>query len=94
MNYNIFNDENERKEARLALPELLKHPGWKYIVKALDANAQFVADQLKEKKDFKSLDELYALQDRITDLEAYKELPDNIILELAIDTPEEDLEIY
>ena len=52
-------------------------------------------NRLENLQNFSSLDELYAIQDRINDLQQYQELPLNILKELVIRPEEEDeSEIY
>ena len=94
MNYDIFKSEKEKADAQKALPELVRHPGWKFIVKAVDLNIAHFTDQLKTRKDFSSLDELYALQDRIDDLINFKDLPKTILTENQDDPEEEDTDPY
>jgi hypothetical protein len=94
MNYDIFESDKEKQDAKKALPELGKHPGWKFIVKALDINILHFTEQLKTRKDFGSLDELYALQDRIDDLTNFKDLPKFILTENPDEPEEEDDSIY
>ena len=94
MDYDIFENEKDKADARHQLAQLEKHPGWKYITRALDANIAFLSNELKEKKDFTSLDQLYALQDRITDFETYKDLPQNILREIEPKPEPEDTDPY
>lgn len=94
MTYDIFRSDKEKQDARKALPELEKHPGWKFMIKALDINILHFTEQLKTKKDFASLDELYALQDRIDDLTNFKDLPKSILTENPDEPEEEDDSIY
>lgn len=95
MDLDIFKTDQEKSEARRFLPELTEHPGWKFITKALDANIKFLSLTLREKKDFSSLEELYALQDRISDFEQFKDLPQTIVAAAQEEpTEEEEPEIY
>ena len=94
MNYDIFKNSKEKADAKASLPELEKHPGWKFIIKALDANIAFLSDQLRQKKDFTSLEQLYALQDRISDFESYQSLPKDIVDSIQEDFEPEEEEIY
>jgi hypothetical protein len=94
MNYDIFKNPKEKADAKASLPELEKHPGWKFIVRALDANIAFLNDELRSKKDFTSLEQMYALQDRISDFESYKTLPKDIVDSIQEDFEPEDDEIY
>src|SRR5436190_17284240 len=89
MDYDIFENEQEKRGAFIALQALLKHNGWTFITKAIDANIRFISEQLKDKKDFKNLEEVYYLQERIDDLNKLKDLPELILEELK-DLPEED----
>ena len=94
MNYNIFENEQEKAEARKHLTDLEQHPGWKVLLKAIDANIVFLTDQLKSKKDFQSLEEMSFLQDRIADLEAMKDLPQSILKEIETLPEEEETDLY
>jgi hypothetical protein len=98
MNNDIFESEEEKAEARKSLPELLQFSGWKLIVKALDANIEYFTDQLKNrienKRDFENLEQLYALQDRIDDLERMKDLPQTLLQAAQTEPEEEDDSIY
>lgn len=83
MNYDIFETEEEKAAAVPALTGFTDLPGWKLILKAIDANIQYLEDQLKEKiesrRDFANLEQLYALQDRIDDLKIFRTLPESIM---------------
>jgi hypothetical protein len=98
MDLNIFKTEQERAEARKVLPELIDHPGWKILVRALELNAAFEKDERQNRierlRNFGNLEELYAMQDRIEDLEQYKDLPLNILKEIMVENEEESDEIY
>ena len=94
MKYDIFKNDKEKADARKALPELTQHPGWKFLVKALDINIDHFTEQLRNRKDFSSLDEVYALQERLDDLTAYKNLPRNILAENPDEVEEQEEEIY
>jgi hypothetical protein len=98
MNYDIFENEEEKAEARKSLPELIHSPAWKLIVKALNLNIEYFTDQLKhrieDKRDFENLEQLYALQDRIDDLVQMKVLPETLNKAAQPEPEEEDQEIY
>jgi|ERR1044071_5697999 hypothetical protein len=94
MNYDIFKSLKEKADAKASLPELEKHPGWKFIIKALDANIAFLSDQLRQKKDFTNLEQMYALQDRIDDLEDQKNLPKSIVDSIEEEFEPEEDDIY
>jgi hypothetical protein len=94
MKYDIFEDNKDKSEARASLPGLVEHPGWKFIIKALDANIAFLSDDLKQKRDFTNLEEVYALQDRINDFEKLKTLPEDIVETLQENEEPEEEEIY
>ena len=97
MKYDIFKNDKEKADARKALPELVKHPGWKFIVRALDANIEFLTDELREKlrkRDFNFPEEASAAQDRIDDLTFLKDLPRFILSENQDDPEEQDDSIY
>lgn len=94
MKYNIFESDKDKADARTSLPELVKHPGWKFITRTLDANIAYLTDQLKSKRDFENLEQVYALQDRIDDFANLKDLPATIVKEITEDPPEEDQDIY
>jgi len=93
MKYDIFENEN-KAEARKALQQLVTEPGWKLIEKAIDANIEYFTDhqrnRIEVKRDFKNLEELYALQDRIDDLRALKDLPKELFDAAQDDEEEED----
>jgi|GEM_PF-2675742 len=94
MKYDIFKNKKEKNDARKALPELVQHPGWKFITKTLDANIEFITDELKTKKNFESLEEVFYLQDRLDDLMQMKDLPATIVEAAQDDPPEDDDSIY
>jgi hypothetical protein len=87
--------EPEKQEARTHLPNLREHPGWKFIEKGLDKKIAHFAEELRERKDFTSLAEVYRLQDQIKDHEEFKRFPDILLLATEADpeTPEEE-DIY
>src|SRR4051794_10859484 len=105
MNYELFENEQEKGEAIAALTGFTDLAGWKLILKAIDGNIQFREDKLREriesKRDFENLEQLYAEQDRIDDLRAFRELPAKLMHaaqpeeeeepeEQIYDTPEPD----
>lgn len=98
MNYELFENEKEKAEAIPALTGFTDLPGWKLILKAIDANIRYCENQLKDRieriRDFENLEQLYALQDRIDDLKNLKVLP-NVIMKAAQpedeDTEEEQI---
>jgi hypothetical protein len=94
MNYDIFENDKEKADAKVSLPELEKHPGWKFIVRSLDANIAFLSDELRTKQDFTHLEEVYALQKRINDLEGLKNLPQNILQSIQEEFEPEEEDIY
>lgn len=91
MNYEIFENEKEKAEAIPALTGFTDLPGWKLILKAVDANIRYCEAQMKDRiertRDFENLEQLYALQDHIDDLKNLKDLP-NVIMKAA--QPEEE----
>lgn len=97
MKYDIFKNDKEKADARKALPELVKHPGWKFIVRALDVNIEYLNDELRDKlrtRDFNYPEEASAAQDRIDDLQAFKDLPQTILAENQDDPEEQDDSVY
>ena len=94
MDLDIFNSEQEKREAQIALKQLTDHEGWKFIIRALEANITYLARELRERKDFTSLEQIHALQDRLNDIEAFKELPTTIIQSIEAIPEEEDPEVY
>lgn len=90
----IFVSQQERNEAKLTLPELTKHPAWQFLTRVLDLNLATLRLQLETRETFKSLDELYRLQDRIADLESFKTLPETILVEADGTLPEPDDDTY
>lgn len=75
----MLTKDEEKKEALSHLPELIKHPGWKFIEQALDENIEHLNKQLRERDDFKNLEEVFYTQRRITDIEAFKSLPETLV---------------
>jgi hypothetical protein len=94
MNVDIFTTDDDNEQARKAVPDLTRHPGWKFIERALDANISFLNVALREKRDFASIEQVYALQDRITDFETYKQLPATITAAAQEDITDEEEDIY
>jgi hypothetical protein len=98
MKYDIFESDKDKAEGRKALKELIGHEGWKLIVRALDLNIEYFSEQLKNRiehrRDFENLEQLYALQDRIDDLNQMKDLPITLAQETLPDPPDVDEEIY
>jgi hypothetical protein len=94
MKYDIFESDKDKAEARASLPELIKHPGWKFITRTLDANITYLTDQLKEKKNFENLEQVYALQNRIDDFATLKDLPTAILTEIQDEPEEPEEDIY
>ena len=87
----MFANDKEKQDALTHLPSLKEHPGWKFIERALDENIAYISKQLRERKDFANLEEVFYTQQRITDIEAFKTLPETII-ESAKPDPEEEEE--
>ncbi len=75
----MFKNDTEKREAITHLPSLKEHSGWKFIVKALKADAVALEAQLRERKDFTSLEEVYKLQDLRDATEGFINLPDKIV---------------
>lgn len=99
MQYEIFENDKEKGKATAALTGFTDLPGWKLIEKAIDLNVKYFEDQLKDriekKRDFDSLLEIYAIQDRIDDLKSLKDLPTQIFLAAQPEPiEEEDEDIY
>jgi hypothetical protein len=94
MKYDIFENDKDKAGARTSLPALVEHPGWKFIIRTLDANIEYLTDKLKSKRDFENLEQVYSLQDRIDDFATLKDLPATIVKEITEDPPEEDQDIY
>jgi len=95
MNYDLFENNEEKQDAQAALKGFTDTKGWGLIEKALDANIRYLEDQLKDnlrERSFSSLEEANSLQNRIDDLLSLKDLPNQILLEAKIDedTPEEE----
>lgn len=90
MKYDIFENEQDRADARKALPELIQHPGWKFIERALEINKEHETEKLKATKNFDNLEQVYALQDRIDDFDTYKNLPDLLLQSAQEEKPEEE----
>lgn len=91
----MFDNEAEKIEALKALPELLKHPGWKFIERAIDADVAALESILRERKDFTDLQEVYKTQDLRDATQAFKSLPDRIMAAAKDELPDtEDGEIY
>jgi hypothetical protein len=93
MTYDIFKDNDEKAQARESLPSLVKHSGWKFIIRALDANIAYLTDELKE-KEFDDLLEVRLRQKRIVHLEELKALPDTIIEAAQPEIEDEEESIY
>lgn len=88
----MFADEKEKQAAITHLPSLKEHPGWKFIEKALAADMTALEAQLRDRKDFASLEELYKIQDLRNATEAFKNLPERIIAEARDVIPEDEEE--
>ena len=93
MKYDIFKNHKEKVDARKALPELVKHPGWKFILKTLEANIAYLTDELKDNR-FDDLRDVDVRQKQITHLEELKVLPTTIVEAAQDDPDEEDDSIY
>lgn len=93
MKYDIFKDDKDKSVAREMMPALEQHPGWKFITRAIEANIQFLIDQLKD-TDFQDLLEVRLRQKQITHLSDLLHLPQTILDAAAPDPEEEDPEIY
>jgi hypothetical protein len=93
MKYDIFKDDKDKSIARQSLPGLEKHPGWKFIIRSLDANIAFLTDELKD-TEFDDLLEVKLRQRQITHLEELKNLPATIVEAAQPEPEEEDSDIY
>lgn len=95
MELNIFKNNEERAQARAVLKSLKDHPGWQFLVRAFDLNIEHFNQELRDKRDFTSIEEVYRLQDQLTDLEHYRNLPDVLIDEATDGEPaKEESDIY
>lgn len=91
----MFTTDQEKLDALTHLPGLRDHPGWKFIEQALDDNIEFLNKQLRERTDFANLEEVFYTQKRITDIEAFKTLPETLIKAATPDQPDtEEEELY
>jgi transcription initiation factor IIF auxiliary subunit len=86
----IFLDDNDRQAAVQHLPTLKDHPAWKYLERALDENIEHFTEQLKTKKGFSSVEEFEAIQDRLSDIEKFRDLPDTLLKEALNVIPEQE----
>lgn len=92
MDFEIFTSDKDKAEARHALAELVEHPGWKFIQRALDLNIEHARLMLEE-EEFESVEEVVYTQERLADLRSYAKLP-TLLLEAAqedISTEEESI---
>src|SRR5689334_15276662 len=89
MDYSIFTNDAEKEEARKTLPGLARHPAWKWIERVLEMNVAYFREKLEHKTDFRSLEEVYSLQQQIAELDDLRNLP-AIILREAQDNASED----
>jgi hypothetical protein len=95
MQLDIFKGEKDKAEARQALTGFADLPAWGYLKRALELNVAYFTEQLRTKKNFKNVEEVSALQDRISDIESFLELPATLLKEAASDLePEADTDIY
>lgn len=94
MIYDIFTDDKDRQEAIDQLPQLEKHPAWKFIARSLEANIQKLTDELKD-DEFDDLLEVRLKQKQIAHLFGLLQLPQIIVSEAkgSPQQPEEE-EIY
>jgi hypothetical protein len=86
----MFKNDQEKQDAITHLPTLKDNPGWKFIERALDADVAQLEDQLHERKDFASLEEVYKIQDLRDAAIAFKNLPDKIVAEAKDEPPEQE----
>jgi len=94
MELNVFTNDKEKADAKASLAALMDHPGWKYLLRVYDQNISVLDTELHTKDDFKTLDEVYRLQDRIADFEQHKILPQLLIEEATTTAADEELDIY
>jgi hypothetical protein len=92
MDFDIFKNDSEREDAKMRLPELIQHPGWKYICRVLDKNFEFVDQELDTRRDFETVDSIYTLLDRRNDLRKLKETPTLLLKELQQNQPGQESE--
>jgi hypothetical protein len=93
MKYDIFESDKDKADARATLPELVKHPGWKFITKTIDANIAYLTDELTE-NDFDDLIQVKLRQKQLTHLQELKALPETIVQAAQPEPEEEDTDIY
>lgn len=93
MNYELFETEEDKAQAVADLTGFTDLAGWKLILAAIDANILYFENKLKDRiesaRDFESLFELYADQDRIDDLREFRNLPDKLMHAAQPDEEEE-----
>ena len=92
----IFNDEQDRQAAIHHLPTLKEHPAWKYVERALDEYVEHFTSQLKTRKGFTSVEQFEAIQDRLSDIEEFKSLPETLLKEAknVMPEPEDDADPF
>lgn len=94
MDLNVFKTDDERAEAKQILPPLVDSPAWKFMLRVFDLNIETLEAELHTKDDFKTVEEVYRLQDRIADFEQYKQLPALLLGEASTTPDEEEAGVY
>lgn len=90
LNLDIFESDEQRAAAASVLPQFIDSPGWKLVTKVLALNIEYFANELKDRHDFTSLEEVYRLQDRLGDLSQLSDLPAILLAEATATSPDED----
>jgi len=96
MDYEIFNDDKERRAGILALEALQQSEGWKLVEKALALSLDRVHEDL-ETQGFTELKQVERLQDQLAHLYKLKKLPILLVQdaqEKLEQDPPDDREVY
>lgn len=95
----IFQNDTERQLATQSIKELKAHPGWKWLEKAISADLELLDQQLHG-TDFTNLEPqaavaaITSLQDRMHQLEMFRDLPENLLLEASQTQEIDDSDVY
>lgn len=91
MDYDIFKDDEARAAGINDLAGLMEHPGWKWVLAALDKNIEHFDGELHDTH-FIDLRPIERLQDRVSDLRNLKLLPTLLMEDAKSKLVPDDLE--
>ena len=89
----LFDTEDKKSMAISAFGSLMQHPGWKLLVQVWEQNIEVLRNQLEEKGDEETLEDVNRLRDKIAIFKENIGKPESIVKSFnpeEVDAPSSD----